>query len=907
MRGIVLTIVVLLGALADARAADPAAGSSPATAPPPAAMPAAASRHIVVIGATARSSTEIIWQALAQGYRVTAIARDPTRVELRNERLRVVAGDVYDRASIEAALDGDEVVISMIGPRVDPMQEVQSMDLFTRGTANIIEAMKRKGNRRLLVASSLGVEATYPTERPAPGNLAAMWLWNSRRLYADMQAMEEIVRRSGLDYVILRPAFMVEEAARQDLRVAVEAPSPKGRMITYADFGAFVLDQVPAASRYLGKTVGLYSERELAWGKTADFAKLAATMKAPGNAAVPATASSGATAAPGAPGPAQMPLRATPRGDPSRGRDLAGTCTPCHGESGVSPSPAFPIIAGQQYDYLVAAMLGYLSGTRQDSIMGGSIRTLARNDIENVAAWFASLGRAGQGVLAGSGAAPASPASAASSAMSAPVTAPVAAPTSAAASSPALAAALAAAEAARALPLPAPPQDSRTRTRGLRLEQQACARQDAAPAGQDRDADGLPDRDDGAPEDPGEFARDADGNGLLGLCTARQMQAIAQRGDAALARGYELARDVDAGDIADFAPLGNCGPANNCMISRDRYGFAGRFDGNGHAVRNLRVIRPDAGGVGLFGTLARSGSVQHLRIVDGQVQGANGTGLLVGANFGVISDCSVQGKVDGRVAIGGVAGGNAGRIVRCTADVELTAVAAAGGLVGDMNGIVSDSSAQVRLRAGKGVGGLVGLSTYGTIENCATAGSIEGADNVGGIVGLNTDARLSSSYSLASISASGTNAGGAVGFSSHSLVQHVYARGTVSGTSTVGGLVGRNNGALLFAYAAGRVSARDGLGGLIGDNTGGTVQAAYWDADLAATKSGAGAPRSSVELKSLTAASARFDAADMACARTGAGATPAVARGTPVATLWQFGPGDTYPTLGCAPKLRSSP
>ncbi len=341
------------------------------------------------------------------------------------------------------------------------------------------------------------------------------------------------------------------------------------------------------------------------------------------------------------------------------------------------------------------------------------------------------------------------------------------------------------------------------------------------------------------------------------------------------------------------------------MISRDRYGFAGRFDGNGHAVRRLRMIRPDAGGVGLFGTLARSGTVQNLRIVDGQVQGANGAGLLVGANFGVISDCSVQGKVDGRVAIGGIAGGNAGRIARCTADIEVTAVAAAGGLVGDMNGIVSDSSAQVRLRAGKGVGGLVGLSTYGTIENCASAGSVEGADNVGGIVGLNTDARLSSSYSLASVTASGTNAGGAVGFSSHSLVQHSYARGAVTGTSAVGGLIGRNNGALLFAYAAGRVSARDGLGGLVGDNTGGTVQAAYWDADVAATKNGAGTPRSSSELKSLTAASARFDAADLPCSRTGA--APAVARGAPPATVWQFGAGDTYPTLGCAPQLRSSP
>jgi hypothetical protein len=326
------------------------------------------------------------------------------------------------------------------------------------------------------------------------------------------------------------------------------------------------------------------------------------------------------------------------------------------------------------------------------------------------------------------------------------------------------------------------------------------------------------------------------------------------------------------------------------MISRDRYGFAGEFDGNGHAIRNLTIIRPDTGGVGLFGTLARAGRVHDVVIENGRVEGANGTGLLVGANFGVVHDCRVQGRVAGRVAIGGLSGGNAGRIARCQADVTLEAVAAAGGLVGDMNGIVTDSIARVAIRAGKGVGGLVGLSTYGTVENCATEGRIEGADNVGGLVGVNTDARLSSSWSRASVTGSGTNTGGAVGFSSQSLVQHAYARGEVRGANAVGGLVGRNNGAVLYAYSTGRVSGQANVGGLIGDNAGGTVHAAYWDAETAGVASGAGAARKSLELRALRADAARWDGSGGACA---AGSR---------ATLWQF-TGDDYPTLGCAASL----
>ena len=75
---------------------------------------------IVVIGATAKSSTEIIRQALAAGYTVTGVARHPEDVTLKDAHLKVLKGDVYDLTSLEAAMTGTEVVISMVGPRIDP-------------------------------------------------------------------------------------------------------------------------------------------------------------------------------------------------------------------------------------------------------------------------------------------------------------------------------------------------------------------------------------------------------------------------------------------------------------------------------------------------------------------------------------------------------------------------------------------------------------------------------------------------------------------------------------------------------------------------------------------------------------------------------------------------------------------
>ncbi len=233
------------------------------------ARPGAGLAPVVVVGATAQSAPEILRQALAQGRRVTAVARRPEAIAVQDRRLKVVKADVRDLASLVAALRGDEVVISLIGPRVDPRIELLTMDLYTVGTANLIAAMRRKGNTRLLVTSSIGAE-TVVTEKPRGAALRDMWLWNGRRIYEDMRAMEKLVAASGLAYTILRPGFLVDRPAQNNLVIAVDQESVKAPIVTFADFADFVLKT--ADSRELvGKRVGIGSREISDWGKNLDF------------------------------------------------------------------------------------------------------------------------------------------------------------------------------------------------------------------------------------------------------------------------------------------------------------------------------------------------------------------------------------------------------------------------------------------------------------------------------------------------------------------------------------------------------------------------------------------------------------------------------------------------------------
>lgn len=220
---------------------------------------------LVVIGATAATCEDLIPLALERGYKVVGIARRPEAVTLKHERLTILKGDVYDRASIEAALNGTETVISVFGPRVDITQPIPEMDLYSTGYTNVIAAMRIKGNTRLLATSSIGAQKAFTTKPAADAPRSDQWLWQIRGIYTDMRLMESIVRSSGLDYTILRPGQLMPEPARDDLRLAIDEDAPDLRLITYADFAQFILDAAISNS-YVGNTVGLYSDRQLQYG-----------------------------------------------------------------------------------------------------------------------------------------------------------------------------------------------------------------------------------------------------------------------------------------------------------------------------------------------------------------------------------------------------------------------------------------------------------------------------------------------------------------------------------------------------------------------------------------------------------------------------------------------------------------
>lgn len=78
-------------------------------------------------------------------------------------------------------------------------------------------------------------------------------------------------------------------------------------------------------------------------------------------------------------------------GDAAAGKTKSLSCGGCHGPAGISPNPAWPNLAKQNAAYMVKQLKDFRAGTRLDPMMQGMAAPLSDADIDDLAAYYASL------------------------------------------------------------------------------------------------------------------------------------------------------------------------------------------------------------------------------------------------------------------------------------------------------------------------------------------------------------------------------------------------------------------------------------------------------------------------------------------------------------------------------------
>jgi putative NADH-flavin reductase len=206
---------------------------------------------ILVIGANGGIGRQAVETALASGFHVTAVLRDPSKLSLVHPDLEIVKGNILQPAEFESHLQGKAAVISAIGVK-GGLTHDKPTTLYSQGNFRLLEAMRRKGIKRVFFISASAVEISPVL--PFVVRLVAKYVIQKllRHMYSDLRAMERLVRQSEADWTIIRPPRLTDKPATGKYRWSVNNFLRNCLSISRADVAHFMLHHINDTSTYNG-------------------------------------------------------------------------------------------------------------------------------------------------------------------------------------------------------------------------------------------------------------------------------------------------------------------------------------------------------------------------------------------------------------------------------------------------------------------------------------------------------------------------------------------------------------------------------------------------------------------------------------------------------------------------------
>lgn len=193
---------------------------------------------ILILGATGGTGRLIVSQATARGHDVTVLVRSAERAgDLKGAKF--VVGDARDEIALGEALEGQDAVVSALGTPASPFRDVTLLSTATRALVDVMTVARVS---RLICITGMGAGDSAGHGGPLFDSLIFPLLL--RKVYADKNRQEAVVRDSGLDWTLVRPSVLNNKPGRDTVRALTDLSGFHGGTISRADVARFVLDQV---------------------------------------------------------------------------------------------------------------------------------------------------------------------------------------------------------------------------------------------------------------------------------------------------------------------------------------------------------------------------------------------------------------------------------------------------------------------------------------------------------------------------------------------------------------------------------------------------------------------------------------------------------------------------------------
>jgi len=196
---------------------------------------------VAVLGATGPTGLQVVMQALAKGYEVRALVRNPEKMssQVQHEKLQIEKVDLSDAGSLVSGLSGVDAVLSALGSRAGIWTPCT---LYTDTMAVIATAMRQAGVKRIVSITSWGAK----DEEGLPWIIS--WVMKPlflRHVLKNMGEMEDYLAEScqDLNYTVVRPPQLTNSPATEKEIVHREGQyvADASNSVSRADVARFML------------------------------------------------------------------------------------------------------------------------------------------------------------------------------------------------------------------------------------------------------------------------------------------------------------------------------------------------------------------------------------------------------------------------------------------------------------------------------------------------------------------------------------------------------------------------------------------------------------------------------------------------------------------------------------------
>jgi uncharacterized protein len=203
--------------------------------------------NILILGATGRVGSQLVSLALHDRHQVTVLVRTPEKIQLLNENVTIIQGNVLNKDDIFRAMQGINVVISALN--------TDGTTTLSKSIPLIMEAMEREGIQRIITIGTAGILQS----RTTPKILRYQSSESKRKSVKAAQEhhkLFDMLKQSTLEWTIVCPTYLPDGEKVGQYRVERDLLPEGGERISVPDTAEFTYNQITSKD-YIKSRVGI--------------------------------------------------------------------------------------------------------------------------------------------------------------------------------------------------------------------------------------------------------------------------------------------------------------------------------------------------------------------------------------------------------------------------------------------------------------------------------------------------------------------------------------------------------------------------------------------------------------------------------------------------------------------------